>query len=179
MHRAPADHLIEIFLQPGEHFVGDASFRIRTLLGSCVSITLWHPVRRIGAMSHFLLPSRNTPAGGGLDGRYGEEVMCIMIRELADNQVKPNECIGKIFGGGNMFPGQTRTDARNVGIKNGEAARAMLTAHKIPIVSESLFGIGHRQIIFDISNGDVWARQIKPSDPLAAAAAAANAGLAP
>jgi chemotaxis protein CheD len=28
-------------------------------------------------------------------------------------------------------------------------------------VSESLFGIGHRQIIFNIGTGDVWARQNK------------------
>ena len=46
---------IDVFLMPGEHFVGDARHRIRTLLGSCVSITLWHPQRRVGAMSHFLL----------------------------------------------------------------------------------------------------------------------------
>jgi chemotaxis protein CheD len=30
-------------------------------------------------------------------------------------------------------------------------------------VSESLFGIGHRQIIFDVSNGDVWAYQVQLS----------------
>ncbi len=154
-------NITEIFLQPGEHFVGDASHRIRTLLGSCVSITLWHPRHRVGAMSHFLLPSRATASGAGLDGRYGEEAMCMMLRELVSANIEPVECLGKIFGGGNMFPGQTRLDARNVGIKNGETARALLHLHRIPIVSESLFGVGHRQIIFDVSNGDVWARQVK------------------
>jgi chemotaxis protein CheD len=160
----PTAPMIEVVLQPGEHFVGDARHRIRTLLGSCVSITLWHPLQRVGAMSHFLLPSRAAASGSGLDGRYGEEVMWIMLQELASVNVKPAECVGKIFGGGNMFPGQTRLDARNVGIKNGEAARALLQSQQIPIVSESLFGVGHRQIIFDISNGDVWARQVKLAD---------------
>jgi chemotaxis protein CheD len=161
MHRTTNKHLTEVFLQPGEHFVGDARHRIRTLLGSCVSITLWHPKHRIGAMSHFLLPNRGIPAAGLLDGRYGEEAMSIMEQELTKLNVKAAECVGKIFGGGNMFPGQTRDEARNVGIKNGEAARALLRTHRIPIVSESLFGVGHRQIIFDVSNGDVWARQVK------------------
>jgi chemotaxis protein CheD len=165
MHRTTNKHLTEVFLQPGEHFVGDARHRIRTLLGSCVSITLWHPEHRIGAMCHFLLPSRGTTASGALDGRYGEEVIWIMSQELAGAKVKPTECVGKIFGGGNMFPGQTRDEARNVGIKNGEAARALLRSHRIPIVSESLFGVGHRQIIFDVSNGDVWARQVKLATP--------------
>ena len=165
MHRTTISNRTEVFLQPGEHFVGDARHRIRTLLGSCVSITLWHPAHRIGAMSHFLLPNRSVPAKGGLDGRYGEEVMWLMAQELANVEVKPAECVGKIFGGGNMFPRHTRSDVRNVGIKNGEAARALLLAHGIPIVSENLFGVGHRQIVFDVSNGDVWARQVKLADP--------------
>ncbi len=166
MHKARANEVIDIFLQPGEHFVGDANFRIRTLLGSCVSIALWHSAQRVGAMCHFLLPSRVASGGATLDGRYGEEVILIMSRELERIKVNPSHCVAKIFGGGNMFPGQTRTDARNVGLKNGEAARALLVAHRIPVVSESLFGVGHRQIIFDIRSGDVWARQIRPSNPM-------------
>jgi len=121
------------FLQPGEVGVGDSACRFRTLLGSCVSITLWHPQRRFGAMSHFLL-----------------------------------ECEGKIFGGGNMFP-DISTDAMKIGRSNGEAARRLLEAHGISIVSESLFGVGYRQILFDVRSGDVWARQVEPL-PLQAAA---------
>lgn len=166
MRHVSKGNFIDVFLKPGEHFVGDADYRIRTLLGSCVSITLWHSKRRVGAMSHFLLPSRSAPSGGVLDGRYGEEVMQLMLTELSSVGIQAADCVGKIFGGGNMFPGQSRAEVRNVGLKNGEAARALLIAHQIPVVSESLFGIGHRQIIFDISKGDVWARQVRPSDPL-------------
>jgi chemotaxis protein CheD len=34
-----------------------------------VSITLWHPGRRIGGMCHFLLPQRQRKLGEPLDGR--------------------------------------------------------------------------------------------------------------
>lgn len=156
--------VIDIFLQPGEYFVGDTDYRIRTLLGSCVSITLWHPVRRIGAMSHFLLASRPSRPGLELDARYGEEAMCLMLRELDRAGVAPDECQGKIFGGGDMFPGQVRAGGTHVGKRNGEMARALLRAHGIPIVSESLFGVGHRQIIFEVASGHVWSRQVTPSD---------------
>ena len=44
------DHVIEIFLQPGDFYFGGADTRIRTILGSCVSITMWHPTRLIGGM---------------------------------------------------------------------------------------------------------------------------------
>jgi chemotaxis protein CheD len=156
--------LIEIFLQPGDLFVANADFQIRTILGSCVSITLWHPMARMGGMSHFLLPTRGAAAmGQEPDGRYGDEALLQMIHELQQAGVAPTACQAKIFGGGNMFPDHSHAGAINVGQRNGEAARALLTSHGIPIVSESLFGVGHRQIIFDISKGDVWANQVRPS----------------
>jgi chemotaxis protein CheD len=161
---AKLDDLMDIFLRPGDLFVADAGYQLRTVLGSCVSITLWHPATRIGAMSHFLLPTRGGPKRKqALDGRYGDEAMQAILLELQQAGVPPAQCQGKIFGGGNMFPGQLRAGGINVGQRNGEAARELLQAHGIAIVSESLFGFGHRQIIFDVSRGDVWSHQVKPS----------------
>lgn len=158
-------NLIDIFLQPGEYFVADADYQLRTMLGSCVSITLWHPPTRQGAMSHFLLPTYGLidTVVRPLDARYGDEALTLMLAELAQTGVQPSQCQGKIFGGGNMFPKHSRTSTMHIGRRNGEAARALLQSHGIPIFSESLFGIGHRQIIFDISTGDVWSHQVQPA----------------
>ena len=157
--------LMDIFLLPGEYFVGNAKFQVRTILGSCVSITLWHPVARVGGMSHFLLPTRGSSrtASSVLDGHYGDEALALMRHDLQALGVDPRHCQAKLFGGGNMFPGRARTDGTHVGQRNGEAARELLQQHGIPIMTESLFGIGHRQIIFDISKGDIWSRQVRPS----------------
>jgi len=156
--------LMDVFLQPGELFVADANFQIRTILGSCVSVTLWHPSARIGGMSHFLLPTRGGKVREAeFDGRYGDEALQLMMRDLAAAGVNPAQCVAKIFGGGNMFPGHNKAGALTVGLRNGEAARELLRLHGIEVVTESLFGVGHRQIIFDISKGDVWSKQIKPS----------------
>ena len=73
-----------------------------------------------------------------------------------------SECQGKIFGGGDMFPHQVRSSGIHVGRRNGETARDLLYSYGVSLLSESLFGIGHRQIIFDIGSGDVWARQVQP-----------------
>ena len=155
--------LMDLFLQPGEFIVADASYKLRTRLGSCVSITLWHPATRTGGMSHFLLPSRGSARRPKrLDARYGDEAMQLMLADLAKLDIDPRQCQGKVFGGGNMFPGVNHPGGL-VGQRNGEAAIALLGDNGIPILSESLFGIGHRQIIFDVSSGDVWSSQIAPS----------------
>jgi chemotaxis protein CheD len=161
---AKFNHLMDIFLQPGELFVADSGYQIRTILGSCVSITLWHPDTCLGGMSHFLLPTRGQPVSRkDLDGRYGDEALQLMLDDLRARGVEPQECQAKIFGGGNMFPGHGHASGIKVGQRNGVAARELLQLRGIKVVKESLFGIGHRQIIFDLSRGDVWARQVKPS----------------
>lgn len=163
---AQLESRVDIFLQPGEFFVANADFQVRTMLGSCVSITLWHPATRLGAMSHFLLPTRGTPVPQHeFDAKYGDEALKLMLGELQRLGIAPNQCEGKVFGGGNMFPLHSHAGAINVGQRNGDAALTLLHAHGIPIVSESLFGIGHRNIIFDVSTGDVWSHQVTPAEP--------------
>ncbi len=152
--------MIEVYLNPGDHFVGDARHRVHTLLGSCVSITLWHARLRVGAMSHFVLANGAQRQGTAeLDGRYGSEALALMVERLRAFGVAARDCEAKLFGGGDMFPDHTRSDDPTIGRRNGESARQMLRAHGIPLASESLFGTGHRRIYFDISTGAVWARQ--------------------
>jgi chemotaxis protein CheD len=153
---------MDIFLQPGEHFVGDADCRIRTLLGSCVSITLWHPRQRIGGMSHYLLATRGSRHNGEFDGRYGDEALHLLLRDLRRAGVDARQCQAKVFGGGNMFPSISKAVAARVGKVNGEAAHKLLDAHGIAVVSQCLYGVGHRQVVFDVATGHVWSRQLKP-----------------
>ena len=135
-------------------------------------MTLWSPLKRIGAMSHFLLATRGGAPGGlplGLDAKYGDEALDLMLHELSRMKVKASQCQAKIFGGGDMFPTHKTNGTLAVGRRNGEAARSLLLAHRIEVVSESLFGAGHRQIAFDIGSGHVWSRQVPPvSEPAGA-----------
>lgn len=155
----------EIFLQPGEIGAGDAAHVFKTLLGSCVSITLWHPWRRIGAMSHFLLPTRSGASGSRLDGRYADEAVPLMWRALIRLGVDPTECQAKVFGGARMFASESQPGAMAVGRRNGDVARELLQARGIRIAAEDLFGYGHRKLVFDVGSGDVWSCQVQPGDP--------------
>lgn len=151
----------EIYIEPGGFFLANENYRLRTLLGSCVSITLWHPQRRIGAMTHFLLPGREGPVGE-FDGRYGEEATWWLLLELTRLKIVPTDCEARIFGGGNMFPDQKLCKGIQVGKRNGEAARRWLTALRFPIVEEDLYGTGHRTIVFDVATGEVRVQLVEP-----------------
>lgn len=152
-------HVIEIYLQPGELWFGDENTRIRTILGSCVAITLWHPHRRIGGMCHYMLPSRARKHGADLDGRYGDEAMALLTKEIHAVGSRVQDFEVKLFGGGRMFR-HAFCEGKNcdgqVHERNVAAGRAMVAQHGLKLIAEHLGGHGHRQVILDIWSGHAW-----------------------
>ncbi|MBA1275335.1 chemotaxis protein CheD [Stutzerimonas azotifigens] len=155
--------VIEIFLQPGELYFGDRSTRIRTLLGSCVSLVLWHPEKELGGMSHFMLPTRRQECSKGLDGRYGDEAIALLLEEIKRSKTRPQDYSLRLFGGGNMFPSLGRDSDRHIGERNIQAARSLIRDHGLQCHGEDVGGTGHRNLIFDIWSGRVAIKRSQPA----------------
>jgi len=156
------DNTREIYLQPGEFHFGERNTRIRTILGSCVSIIMWHEKRLIGGMCHYILPNRSKPVGDKLDGRYAEEAMELFMTRIRAANTSPRDYQVKIFGGGNMFPQyKRRGKCADVPCQNVVAARVLIKHYGLNLVGENLGGAGHRQVFFDIWNGHVWVRRVE------------------
>jgi len=164
--RAPAD-IIEIFLQPGEFYFGEQKTRIRTLLGSCVAVTLWHPRLRIGGMCHYMLPRRPRRVVGmaeAPDGRYAEDAMKMFLGEITRCRTRAAEYQVKLFGGGSMFARNAGFDHRaSIAETNVDFGRAAIAQCGFRLSAEDLGGDGHRNIILDLWSGDVWVRRTKLS----------------
>jgi chemotaxis protein CheD len=148
--------VLDYFLQPGEVYFGDADTRIRTLLGSCVAVTWWHPTQHIGGMCHYLLPTRpqrdmTLPVP---DGRYAEEAFGLALDYIQQAGTPPQDYQVKMFGGGDVL----KHTGGSVGARNIAFARTWLAAHGFRVSHEHLAGHGFRNIIFDIATGDVWVR---------------------
>ena len=145
----------ELFLYPGEVGFGGPDLLISTLLGSCVSITLWHPLRHLGGMCHYQVAQRNRPPGSPPDGRFGDEAFEILMRHVAESGTRPGEYQAKLFGGGAMYASASG-DMLDVGLRNVEKGYALLDAARIPLVAEHVGGSGRRKLHFDLGSGDVW-----------------------
>ena len=152
---------LEIFLQPGDFYFGDSDTRIRTLLGSCVSITMWHPRLRIGGMCHYM-NSRGRPgrAPGDLDGRYADDVMEMFMAELVRSRTAPAEYEVKMFGAGNQFPGKNAGSTINVPDENIEGGLALLDQYGFSVAKRHIGGNGYRHVVFDVATGNVWIRHV-------------------
>jgi chemotaxis protein CheD len=148
----------DVFLNPGEYYFGDRQTRVRTLLGSCVAITLWHRVRRIGGMCHYVLPERGQRDVSAPDGRYGEEAIAALLREVQGHCTRIEDYEFKLFGGGQMFNGAETAAIVQIGERNVSFARGRLERMGAQVVAEHSGGSGYRLLVFDVWSGDVWMR---------------------
>lgn len=156
-----SDSVLDIFLQPGDLYFGDRDTRIRTLLGSCVAITLWHPILMIGGMCHYLLPEyRLRNISDQLDGRYANEALLIFLQEIKNAGTHPSEYEVKMFGGGNQFPTHSTPNTLSIPDKNIQAGKSLLTQHGFKLKASDTGGIGHRNIILELWNGHIWMQHV-------------------
>lgn len=144
-----------VVLSAGDFYFGGGRIRISTLLGSCVSITLWHPRKRIGGMCHYMMTERERAAETALDGRYANEAFALFLHHVEQAGTRPSEYQAKLFGGANMFK-NNKGSGMDVGARNVDYAHHLLDAAHIALVAEHVAGSGRRKLHFDVWSGDVW-----------------------
>jgi len=160
--------LPEIYLQPGEsHFARRPSI-IRTLLGSCVSVSFWSAGAGAGALCHALLPRcpKNVRAdvSVAMGRRYVDFAICDLARQFDRLGVPRSEVQIKLFGGADVLPINFSNPQRpTVGRQNCEAAVEVLKAEGFLVSASSLGGTTGRSIQFFTGTGEVrlrWLAQV-------------------
>lgn len=146
----------EIFLHPGQYFFGDDRYVVKTLLGSCVSVTMWHPVRRLGGMCHLMLPER-VSAGmiRKLDGRYGHEAVLWMFQEINRHETNPYDYEVNMFGGGRMFQRSAPGDTLDVGSRNVFYLTKLMKELGFRFKVQDVGAFGSRGMSFDVATGKI------------------------
>lgn len=156
-----------IILHPGDYGVSDQSVTMSTLLGSCVAVCLYDPVKRVMGMNHFLLASRKQSIKGSLlasdAGRYGIHAMELLINGVLNKGGRRANLRAKAFGGGNVL-GRVCKDTPDfmcIGSINVRFVREFLERDGIPLVAADLGGVVGRQIHFTGSDYSVYVKPIE------------------
>lgn len=152
----------QVFLLPGQWYFGANGAIVRTLLGSCVALTLWHPHRHMGGMCHYLLPSRTRPATVGLDGRFAEEAVELLVSSMARTGTKPGEYLVDLYGGADTMPEQVHTHKFNIGERNIEKALELVDRYGFQLQTVDVGGNEPRNVTLDMKSGQVELKRGKP-----------------
>jgi chemotaxis protein CheD len=124
---------------------------LRTLLGSCLGVSLWDRISRVGALAHIVLPKSN---GSRTQlGKFADTAIPEMVRMIAEiTKREAPRLQAKIAGGANMF---ATTGVATVGEQNILAVETILADMKIPIMGRHLGGEQGRRMLLDVSTGVV------------------------
>lgn len=147
-----------VFLMPGQWHFGGQAASIRTLLGSCVAVTLWHPERRIGGMCHYLLPERRNNGEAGLDGRYGTEAIEMMVKSLSRTRCQPSEFVAHLYGGADTMPESSGVKL-NVGERNIELGWTMIDKHGFQLEGVDVGDHVPRTVTLTLASGEVHVKR--------------------
>lgn len=140
-------------LMPGQWHFGQAA-TLKTLLGSCVAITLWHPLKRYGGMCHFLLPSRAARGQSPLDGRYGDEAVELLLQGIARTGTKPSEYVAHLYGGADTMPDGMNVKF-NVGERNIEQGWSLIDSNGFQLQDVDVGDNVPRTVVINLATGKV------------------------
>lgn len=156
------DVVQDVFLGPGDVRIGGANIRLRTVLVSCVPVTVWHPVNKIGGMYHYVI-AESLVLREDQETRFADQAIKVLIESMRQAGCPPRELEAKLFGGGCMFlderTGQCRSGSR-VYAENVVKGKTLLAQYGLSLKAEHSGGAGHRQLVFDIRTGDVWLKHL-------------------
>lgn len=149
------EKVIEVRMSHMEAAANDHTLR-SSGIGSCVVITLYDPVKRIGAMAHPMLIEN---ASKNVDNplRFVGNAIYAMIEALEKMGARKSRLEAKVVGGANMFK-VFDANPESIGTLNAEAAKVKLEEEGIKIVANDTGGNIGRSITFDLKTGLVEVR---------------------
>lgn len=156
-----------LFLKPAELYVVREPALIRTVLGSCVTVTMLNRRLGVAAACHPVLPvcreaGQCRPGSCRNKHKYVECVIPEMIKRFQEIGVRLPELEVKLFGGANMFNRKgLQQEILHVGSMNVSMARQKLAELELELKSYDVGGVQGRKLFFNTVTGDVWVKKFQ------------------
>lgn len=153
----------KIYLKPGELVTTEETLLVTTVLGSCISVTMFHRESQVAAICHGMLPSSEKEDSF----KYVETSMRYMMKYFDWWKIPRAEIQVKLFGGAEMFS-TTQPGVRNltVGWQNISAARRCLLEYGLVLIASDVGGRMGRKLIFKTDTGIVYIKKLSDRDRL-------------
>jgi chemotaxis protein CheD len=134
---------------------GDGALLVAFGLGSCVGLTAWDPVTRVGGLAHFMLPAG---VRTGTPVKYVDSGLAWFLVALSRAGAVPRRSQFKAAGGAAMFLGVS--GSLEVGRRNIAALDETLAAAGVALTGRDLGGTIGRSIELDLKTGHLAVRTI-------------------
>lgn len=148
-----------LYLLPGEVHYSENPVMVNTVLGSCISVTMFSHINKVGIICHSMLPdSAETYKMDANLMKYVDKSIVFMYEKMKLLNISPRETEVKLFGGSDMFDFKGKD--MSVGTKNINTAIRVLSQYGYSIKAQDVGGQFTRKLYFSTETGIVYVRKI-------------------
>ncbi|MBC5713264.1 chemotaxis protein CheD [Roseburia sp. BX1005] len=105
-------------------------------LGSCIGLTFYDPVTKIGGMVHYMLPDSTQMRNNSNIAKFADTGIEELLRRVVGAGANRGRLVAKIAGGAKMFEVSGMSNVGNIGERNAIAAKEKLKELKIRLIAE-------------------------------------------
>lgn len=140
----------------GQYFASREPAIIQTILGSCISVCLFDPVKKIGGMNHILHSGKDMVSPDD-SARFGINAMEMLINEMTGLGALRSRLVAKIFGGGNILG---LPEKYQVGTRNTDFVINFLRTDKIRVLAQNTGGHFSRRLLFHTDTCEAFMKKL-------------------
>lgn len=127
-------------------------------LGSCIAVTMYDPMVKLGGMVHYMLPE-SSQCGERANARpwmFADTGIPNLLRILRDKGAEKRRLVIFAAGGAQMM---NDNSAFNIGKRNCLALRAILSKSGLVAHAEETGGTQIRTVRLEVGSGRVWLQE--------------------
>ena len=126
-------------------------------LGSCIAVILYDPVKRVGGMIHYMLPSSKTsPEKAKLKpAMFADTGIPVLFEKMYELGSVKEDIVVKVAGGGALYDDKGMF---NIGKRNYTILRKIFWKNNVIISAEDVGGRKSRTARLNINTGEVTVR---------------------
>jgi len=129
-------------------------------LGSCVGVSLFDPVTKLGGLLHVMLPDSTQFNNVNKPAKFADLGIPLIVKEMQSKGASISRLQAKLVGGAQMFSGLDDKMTLNIGQRNADKSRDVLKKMGIRILVEEVGGNRGRTMILDTLTGQVIIRTL-------------------
>ncbi|MBQ9364249.1 MAG: chemotaxis protein CheD [Schwartzia sp.] len=122
-------------------------------LGSCIGVSLYDPVSKVGGLLHIMLPDSTQSRSSENPAKFADTGVPLLLKDVLALGANRSKLVAKMAGGAQMFAFAKATDIMRVGARNAEAVKALLKDMKIPVIAEDTGENYGRTVQINLENG--------------------------
>lgn len=130
-------------------------------LGSCIGLTLYDPMTKIGGLVHYMLPDSKSVSNNSNIAKFADTGVQELLQRVMKAGANRRRLVAKIAGGARMFAVNQGSNVGSVGERNTAAAKQLLGQLGIPLVAEDTGLNFGRTVELHCDNGDFYIKAVK------------------